>query len=196
MRDMLRRIKCFVLTFVDVKHVLRLANSQKTREEENFPCWAFLYYRNWRSHAAVQILLFDPAQYLYQHVVNMMDSDRISEDSLQKLNVASCAAFSGRSGVSGLHQLYGPCALGQTGAPVMLSSLNRTVNVTSQRRIPQDSKLIFFPKFLYYFLLQVFSYFTPFFPFIFFLHSYASSVHCFDFFFIPVLIISFPSFLS
>jgi len=57
MIDKLRRIKHFVLMRVDVKYAMRLANSQKTREEESFPCWAFLYYRNWRSHAAVQTLL-------------------------------------------------------------------------------------------------------------------------------------------
>ena len=57
MIDILRRIKYFVPTRVDVKHSIRLANSQKTREKERFPYWAFLYHRNWRSHAAVQILL-------------------------------------------------------------------------------------------------------------------------------------------
>jgi len=140
MIDILRPIKYFVPTRVEVKYALRLANSQKAREEESFPCWAFLYYKNWRSHAAVQILLRPstvcvPAR--GEHDGQWSDIWSPSSEA----EVASCAAFSGRSGVSGLHQLYGPCALGQTGAPVMLSSLNRTVNVTSQRRIPQDSKL-------------------------------------------------------
>ena len=46
-----------------------------------------------------------------------MASVRVSGVTLQELN-ASCAVFSGRSGVSGLHQLHASCAPDQTGGPV------------------------------------------------------------------------------
>ena len=46
-----------ILCSYSCRRYARLASCQKTWKDENFPCWGFLYHRNWRSHADVQIWL-------------------------------------------------------------------------------------------------------------------------------------------
>jgi hypothetical protein len=73
-----------------------------------------------------------------------MASDRMSEVFLQKLNASPCAAFSGRSRVSGLHQLHGPCAPGQKASAchAEFPELDGRRDVTTSHPIRQQAGLL------------------------------------------------------